>query len=149
MRSAAKHRLLLAALVGGLALVLMPLTVEAASGKWIDEITVLTMDHQELAKLSGRERGYDDYLEQIAIVRVAFTAGDVKRTNVAMNRLMDMLEADAKGGGIPVWSAKTIFDFCGKVTPNAYHDYRRHNRELSKGGFDYWADDVFDPGDSG
>lgn len=150
MRSAVKHRLLLAALVGGLALVLTPLTVEAASGKWIDEITALTMDHQELAKLQapGGERGYDDYLGQLAIVRVAFDRDDREGTYMAMNRLMDMLEADAhgKGGTIPVWSAKTIFDLCGRVTPNKYHDFSRHTPTLSKSGFDYWADEVFDPG---
>lgn len=86
---------------------------------------------------------YDDIFGQLSVVRLAFNRGDEHGTYVAMNRLMDMLEADAKGGGIPIWSAKEIFDFCGKVTPNKFHDYTRHNpTRLSEGGFDYWADEV-------
>lgn len=136
----------MAVLVGGLALVLMPLTVEAATGKWIDQITELTTYHQELAKFEGRERAYDPYLEQLGVVRMAFNSGDPRWTYEAMNRLMDMLQGDPKGRGIPTWSAKEIFDFCGKVTPNVYHDYKRHNPELSRGGFDYWDDNVIDLG---
>lgn len=139
----------MAVLVGGLALVLMPLTVEAATGKWIDQITELTAYHQELAKFEGRERAYDPYLEQLGVVRVAFNRGDTKGTYVAMNQLMDMLETNATGSGIPRWSAKEIFDFCGKVTPGKFHDAVRHSGELSKSGFDYWDDEVIDFGGGG
>jgi hypothetical protein len=127
----------------------MPLIAEAASGTWIDEITALVRDHQELAKFEARERAYDPYLGQLALVRMAFNRGDEKGTYVAMNTLMDMLAKDPKGIGIPTWSAKEIFDFCGKVTPNKFHDYARHNPELAIGGFDYWDDNVIDFGGGG
>lgn len=143
------HKLLLAAIVGGLVLVLMPMTVGAGEAKWLDAITVLVKDHQEMAKFEGRERSYEPYLEQIGMVRMAYDTGNVTGTYTAMNRLMDMLQDDPKGGGIPTWSAKEIFDFCGKVTPAKYHDFARHNTELSKGGFDYWNDNVIDFGGGG
>jgi hypothetical protein len=130
-------------------MVLMPLTAEAASAKWIDEITALVRDHQEMARFEARERAYDDYLVQLDTVRTAYKMGDQQRTYVAMNQLMDMLEHDPKGTGIPTWSAKEIFDFCGKVTPSRFHDAARHTPELAKGGFDYWDDNVIDFGGGG
>lgn len=145
------HRMLVAALVAGCALAFLPATgtAETAKAKWLDEIAVMVNDHQEIAKHEGRERAYDDYLGQIETVRDALTFGNEKGVYVEMNKLMDMLAGDPKGKGIPTWSAKTIFDFCGKVTPHKFHDFERHNVLLTKGGFDYWDDSVFDPGDSG
>jgi len=137
------------ALVGSLMLASMPLRGMAAEGKWIDEITAVVKEHQELAKFEARDGAYDDYLGQLAIVRLAFNSGNQEATYMAMNRLMDMLQNDPKGAGIPTWSAKTIFDFCGKVTPPTYHDAARHAPALSKGGFDYWDDNVWDPGAGG
>lgn len=131
------------------ALAFLPLPAVAASPTWIDDITALVRDHQEMAKFEARERGYDPYLAQLALVRMAFNRGDEKGTYVAMNTLMDMLASDPKGAGIPTWSAKEIFDFCGKVTPNTFHDYARHNPELAKSGFDYWDDNTIDFGGGG
>ncbi len=131
------------------ALAFVPLIAEAASGAWIDEIAALVRDHQELAKFEARERAYDPYLGQLDLVRMAFNRGDEKGVYVAMNTLMDMLASDPKGSGIPTWSAKEIFDFCGKVTPNMFHDFARHNPQLAKEGFDYWDDNVIDLGGGG
>ena len=149
MKSVVNHRILLAAVVAGVVLALIPLPADAATGKWLDEITALVRDHQEMLKFEGRERAYDPYFEQLGVVRMAFNSGNPRWTYVAMNRLMDMLQGDPKGRGIPTWSAKEIFDFCGKVTPAQYHDAARHTPVLSKGGFDYWADDVIDFGGGG
>ncbi len=164
MRRLVNHRVLMAALVVGLVVLIpavagaaaglnrvgpTPAKVETAPGIWIDEITNLVRDHKELAWFEGRDRPYEAYLGQLAIVRMAFNSGDREATYVAMNELMDMLEADAKGGGIPIWSAKAIFDFCGRVTPVKYHDAARHNPVLGKGGFDYWADEIPDFGGGG
>ncbi len=157
------HKLLGAALVAGLVLLapgvagavglnhapFTPEKVGTVPGAWIDLITNMVRDHQELAKFEGRDRAYEPYLGELAIVRAAFNAGDAKTTYVTMNRLMDMLEADAKGGGIPIWSAKAVFDFCGRVTPAKYHDAWRHNPTLAEGGFDYWADEMPDFGGGG
>lgn len=149
MRKLRNHRLLIAVLVGGLGLALAPGVADAKDTAWLDEITALVAYHQELARFEGRERSYDPYFEQLGIVRMAMSTGDGKNAYVAMNRLMDMLQTDPKGGGIPTWSAKEIFDFCGKVTPATYHDAARHHPELSKGGFDYWDDNVIDLGGGG
>jgi len=128
----ANHEILRVVLVGGLALVLVLMTIEAkdeAKGaKWLDEITALVKHHQEMAKFEGRERAYDPYLEQLVVVRAAYDTGEAAGTYAAMNRFMDMLQGDLKGGGIPTRSAKEIFDFCGKVTPAKYHDASRHSQ---------------------
>ncbi|MEW6544713.1 MAG: hypothetical protein AB1411_14035 [Nitrospirota bacterium] len=139
----------LAALAGWVMVALTPLVVEAAQGLWLDEITALMRDHQDLARAEGREAAYKPAWAQLGVVRIAFEANDLKATYDAMNGLMDILEADARGGGIPRWSAKELFDFCGKVTPGKYHNVMRHNPELSKGGFDYWDDEVWDHGPGG
>lgn len=124
MKSPVTHRLLLAALVGGLVLSLMPATLEAAEGTWLDQITEVVKEHQEFARSTGMEQAYDSYLEQLEVVRRAFTEGDEEATYVMMNQFMDMLEVNV--GGIPGWSAMALFDFCGKVTPVKYHDFSRH-----------------------
>ncbi len=124
MKPRVNHRLLLAALVGGLALSLMPATLEAAEGTWLDQITEVVKEHQEFARSTGKEQTYEPYLEQLESVRRAFTEGDEDATYVMMNQLMDMLEVNV--GGIPGWSANALFDFCGKVTPVQYHDFSRH-----------------------
>ncbi len=99
-----------------------------------------------MLKLEGRERAYDPYIAQLAMVRIAYNAGDEKGVFATMNRLMDMLQKETKGTGIPLWSAKEIFDFCGRMTPTKLHDALRHSPELAEGGFDYWDDDVIDLG---
>jgi hypothetical protein len=114
--------------------------------EWIDEITKMVEDHKDLAKFEGREAAYDPYLGELAVIRFAFNAGDTRTTYLTMNHFMDMLEADATGSGIPKWSAKAIFDFCGRITPVKYHDVTRHTPRLSEGGFDLWADEVPDFG---
>jgi len=128
----ANHETLMIVLVGGLALVLVLMTIkakdEAKDAKWLDEITALVKHHQEMAKFEGRERAYDPYLEQLGIMRMAYDTGDAAGTYAAMNQFMDMLQGDLKGGGIPARSAKEIFDFCGKVTPAKYHDVSRYTR---------------------
>jgi hypothetical protein len=134
-------------LVGALAMLLMPTITTAESTPWLDDITALVADHRDLAMSEGREAVYEPFLTQLAIVRADLRAGSTEGAYEDMNRLMDMLQD--KAGGIPGWSAKSIFDFCGKVTPVKYHDASRHNPEMTKGGFDYWDDSVFDPGSNG
>ena len=142
------HRMLVAVLLGA-GLFLTPVPSWGGDTAWIDDITALVKDHQELARSEGREAAYYPYLGQLMMVRVALESGSVRAARANMNQLMDMLEHDPKGSGIPTWSAKTIFDYCGKVTPTKYHDAERHTPALTKGGFDYWNDNVFDPGASG
>ena len=148
MRWPETHRLWMAVLLGA-GLLLMPVAGWSREAVWIDDITALVKDHQELAKSEGRDEAYNPYLGQLMLVRLAFESGAPEATRVAMNRLMDMLEHDPTGAGIATWSAKTIFDFCGKVTPAKYHDAERHTPALTRGGFDYWGDNVYDPGAGG
>ncbi len=148
MKWPVNHNAALAAIAVG-TMFFLPSGSIAATDTWLDEITELVREHRDLARLEARESAYDPYLEQLHMVRIALNRGDQERAYLAMNQLMDMLENDPKGAGIPTWSAKTIFDFCGKVTPPVYHDAARHAPEMSKGGFDYWDDNVFDPGAGG
>jgi hypothetical protein len=131
MKVPAYHKLLLAAWAGMAVFALMPVHASAAQETWFDRITQVTEYHQEIAKFQGNEQAYAPYLAQLEKVRNALNAGDLRKTYVAMNRLMDMLEADANGGeGIPRWSAKFLFDYCGQVTPPLYHDASRHLPKL-------------------
>lgn len=143
------HPAALAAIVLGAMVFLLPSGATAASVTWLDEITGLVMEHRDLARFEAREGAYDPYLAQLHLVRIALARDDRDGTYLAMNQFMDMLENDPKGAGIPTWSAKTIFDFCGKVTPPDYHDAARHAPEMTEGGFDYWDDNVFDSGAGG
>jgi hypothetical protein len=129
------------------AALLMPVPVGAATTPWLDEITALVIDHRNLAMTEGKERVYEPYLAQLAMVWADVTAGSTDRAYTHMNRFMDMLQNQE--GGIPGWSAKTIFDLCGAVTPVNLHDAGRHVPTMAKDGFDYWIDDVFDPGSNG
>lgn len=142
------HRMFMAVLLGA-GLFLVPVTTWGGEAVWIDEITALVTDHQELARSEARDGAYYPYLAQLMAVRLALQSGSIEATRANMNQLMDMLEHDPKGAGIPTWSAKALFDFCGKVTPGIYHDAERHTPALAEGGFDYWDDNVFDPGSGG
>lgn len=113
------HRILLAALLVG-SVLLMPLTVEAARGTWLDELTGFVMFQKEIAQKGT----FDPSLSQLRLVRKAFSAGDRDGTYVAMNRFMDMLEA--REGGISAEAADAIWDFCYQVTPAGYHNVSRH-----------------------
>ena len=68
-------------------------------------------------------------------VQTAFNKEDQQGTYAAMNQFMEKLLA--KDGGIPGWSARTLFDFSGHVTPAKYHDAQRHSPLLSTEDFDY------------
>jgi hypothetical protein len=124
------HKVLMAVLLGA-GLFLTPATGWGTEGVWLDEITTLVMDHQHFAKLEGREAAYEPYLQQLQVARKALGRGDTEGVYVAMNRFMDMLEHAPEAGGIPVWSANVLFDFCGEVTPPMYHDLSRHRAKES------------------
>lgn len=116
MRSSGGHRLLVAALIGGLAFTLVPMTGSAATATWLDEITELVKHHQEMARFEGRERAYDPYLEQLKIVKLAYDQGNARWAHEAMNRLMDMLQHDPQGPGLPTWSAGVTFPQKSKIS---------------------------------
>lgn len=133
MRQDAIQRQLLAVLVGvGVVLVLlllMPPPVEYHEEAWIDQLTGFVLLQKSIAR-AGASYSYepagtfDPYLGQLVLVRTLFRAGDQHGTYVAMNRLMDMLEA--REGGVGDEAADAIWDYCYRVTPAAYHDVSRH-----------------------
>lgn len=130
MKPAEKGKFRLPVLAGTFVLAVLalgPLTAQAAPEPWLEHISQLTQYHQELARFQGKDQAYVPYLAQLEQVRDALNSGDPRKTYVAMNRFMDMLEADAHGGeGIPRWSATFLFDYCGQVTPPIYLDVSRH-----------------------
>lgn len=133
MKPMVRHLLLVATLLGGLALV--PLGVKADTDTWLDQIIDETQYHQRMAKFEGKAESYEPYLAQLEQARVAFKGGDRKGTYAAMNQFMEALLAPEEG--LPAWSAKALFDYCVVVTPVNYHDAQRHNPLKSKGDFDY------------
>ena len=82
------HKTWMAVLLG-MGLLLMPVASWATEAIWIDEITALVKDHQELAKSEGRDEAYNPYLDQLMLVRITLESGTPDATRVAMNRLMD------------------------------------------------------------
>jgi hypothetical protein len=130
MRRLLNHRVVLAVVVWGV-LFIQPFTAGAASDKWLDELTAVLLDHRHYAVLEGREAAYAPYFAQLHIARMALNRGNTEAVYVAMNQFMDMLEHAPEAEGIPLWSAKAIFDFCGEVTPPMYHDVSRHGAKKS------------------
>jgi hypothetical protein len=103
-----------------------PLISEAATEIWLDQLTAMLADHRNFAMSEGREAAYNPYFAQLDTARIALNRGDKESVYEAMNRFMDMLEHAPEARGIPLWSAKALFDFCGDVTPPMYHDISRH-----------------------
>jgi hypothetical protein len=96
---------------------------------WLDQLTGFMLLQKSLAQWGTSPPyepwgNFDLYLGQLALVRHLYRAGDHRGTYVAMNRLMDMLEA--REGGISDETAEAIWDYCYRVTPAAYHDVSRH-----------------------
>lgn len=98
----------------------------AAAESWLDQLTTVLSDHRHFAGFEGRDAAYNPYFAQLQVARAALDRGDVDGVYAAMNRFMDMLEYAPEAGGIPLWSAKALFDYCAKVTPPMYHDLSRH-----------------------
>jgi len=127
MRESLRHTVLLAFMVTAFSIV----GGTVAAGNWLDELTAVLLDHRHFARLEGREAAYEPYFAQLHVARVALEQGDVEGVYKAMNAFMDMLERAPEASGIPLWSAKAIFDYCAEVTPPMYHDVSRHGVKKS------------------
>lgn len=144
MTGLAKHKLVLVALLTGLALVLMPMLAHGAAypgtwgykgyHDWIDRLTNEVVIEQGNAADPGQ---FEPYLGQIQVVRTALLLEDEVLVYRGMNRLMDMLEA--RENGIPGTVADRIFDYCYEVTPAKFHDVSRH---LDTYDPDRWWDEM-------
>ncbi len=125
------HRFLVAALVGGLMLLLASPTVEANRGRsnpegWLDKLTGFVLIQKGIENVGD----FDLYIEQLEVVRTVFKGelkqGDLHGTYVKMNTFMDMLEY--RIGGIRTRAAEAIWNFCWEVTPIGLHNVERHHR---------------------
>jgi hypothetical protein len=101
----------------------------ARQAEWEGEAAAMV----KFAKAEGREAAYDPYLAQLEVAHTALERGDTETVYVAMNDFMTMLEHHPEAAGVPMWSAQTIFDFCGRVTPPMYHDISRHAHDKYAG----------------
>jgi len=129
----AMPRSLLVVLLGGImvlvVLLLTPKTTGVADEVWIDQLTGFVLLQKSIVQ-GGASYPYepvgtfDPYVVQLVLVRNVFRSGDQHGTYLAMNRLMDMLEA--REGGIGDEAADAIWGYCYRVTPAAYHDVSRH-----------------------
>lgn len=123
MRAPLPHTVLLALAIWT-AFYLLP--APAIGGNWLDELTVVLLDHSQFARVEGREAAYEPLFAQLHVARAGLDRGDVEGVYAAMNRFMDMLEHAPEAAGIPLWSARAIFDYCAEFTPPMYHDVSRH-----------------------
>ncbi len=136
MRRAVIHTFLTAALVAGLVgatLLLTPFGFAAnyASAEgWVDQLTGFVVLQQGIAQAKGEGQVFDPYFGQLALVRSLYDRGDWKGSYMAMNRLMDMLEARQEE--ISARAADAIWDYCYQVTPPALHDVKRHKEWWDK-----------------
>lgn len=136
MKGVVNQRLLMAALMGGLAVMTLLLTplegdaTKATAEGWIDQLTGFVVVERGLAEIAGEGGTYDPYWGQLHLVRNLYERGDRQGTYVAMNRFMDMLEA--REGGISAQAADAIWDYCYQVTPPAFHDVKRHKEWWDK-----------------
>lgn len=134
----AMPRSLLVVLLGGIiimvlaVLLLTPKTAGVTDEVWINQLTGFVLLQKSIVR-AGTSYGnepvgiFDPYFGQLVLVQNIFRSGDQHGTYLAMNRLMDMLEA--REGGIPDEAADAIWDYCYRVTPAAYHDVSRHFRK--------------------
>lgn len=106
--------------------VLVPASTQAASGDWLTALTAMVEEHRDFAAMEGWAAAYEPYLAQLEVARSALSRGDTEAVYAAMNRFMDMLQHAPEATGLPLWSARALFDFCGEVTPPMYHDLSRH-----------------------
>jgi hypothetical protein len=125
MRRLLNPLLMMAVVLCG-ASVMMPFPTQAASDEWLPALTAMVEQHRYFSAAEGRAAAYEPYLAQLDRARSALSRGETEAVYAAMNRFMDMLEHAPEAAGIPLWSAKALFDFCGEVTPPMYHDVSRH-----------------------
>src|SRR5207237_8796734 len=93
MRQALHHKLLMAAILGGLAFVLAPLTAEAYQAPWLDQVTEYVL----MQKAITPEGTFQPYLDLLKVMRTTTSKGDRVGTYKAMNTFMAQLEAQASG----------------------------------------------------
>jgi hypothetical protein len=98
----------------------------AKSMTWIEELLGQVVTYQTLAEKQVVPGNYQPYLDQMMKVRDASRADDSRGTYHRVNEFMTMLEA--RVGGIDDHSAEALWDFCYRVTPDAYHARDRHVR---------------------
>ncbi len=137
MTRVASTRLLVAAwrvAAAGLMLLFIPLTAKADYPKtgagWIQQLAGFVVVQQGLADANGQRGEFATYIDQVTLIKELLETGDQVGTYVAMNHLMDMLEA--REGGISAQAADAIWDYCYQVTPPGLHDVKRHKQWWDK-----------------
>ena len=134
MRQALHHKLLMAAILGGLAFVLAPLTAEAYQAPWLDQVTEYVL----MQKAITPEGTFQPYLDLLKVMRTTTSKGDWVGTYKAMNNFMGQLEAQA--GGIPKETADAIWTYCYKAIPDGLHTEHEHIKVMGKDAYLAWRD---------
>lgn len=123
---------LMPAMVGALALSTLLYLPPKAGGetplpeRWIDKLTGFVL----IQRAIEQKGSFDPYLGQLLLVRHTLRNNDLRGTYVAINRFMDMLEI--REGGIRSDVAEAIWNLCYLVTPIAFHNQKRHQREWDR-----------------
>jgi len=120
MRSFACRQILVAAMVGWMALVAVPLTVKSAQPNWIEQIAQQIREQGGLATHPAAASAYERYLVQLQRVQQAFAQGNTRLVQREMDRLVVMV--GTAESGIADSSAKLLLVSIGEFTPVEYLD---------------------------
>lgn len=144
MPSMGNQQLLVVAMTGWFALVMMPLSAGSAQENWIEQITHQVQEQQRLATQKSLDSGYERYLRQLQLIQQALTHGQVRVVQHEMGHLIGMLAT--KEGGIADSSALSLLYYVGEVTPVEYLDENaRTHLRLIKERFNDRAEAIDEP----
>lgn len=93
-----------------------------SSGNWIDKLTEYVAMQQTVTK----EGNYQSLFTDLQTAKAARERGDWAGQYEALNRFIDKL--DARAGGIPDKTARSIREYTYLVEPAGYHDLARDRK---------------------
>lgn len=93
-----------------------------SSGNWIDKLTEYVAMQQTVTK----EGNYQSLFADLQAAKAARERGDWAGQYEALNRFIDKL--DARVGGIPDKTARSIREYTYLVEPAGYHDLARDRK---------------------
>lgn len=120
MRSFACRQILVAAMVGWMALVAIPSPVGSAQENWIEQIAQHIREQSRLTTHPAAASAYERYLAQLQQVQQAFAQGNTRLVQREMGRLVVMVGTTENG--IADSSAKLLLASIGEITPGEYLD---------------------------
>ena len=120
MRSSACRQILVAAMIGWMALAAVPLPAKSAQDNWIEQLTQRIREQSRLTTHPATASSYERCLVQLQRVQRALTQGDTRLVQREMGHLVAMV--GAAESEIDDASAKLLLASIGALTPAEYLD---------------------------